>query len=165
MIDPQVRKDIHQLQRLDKAIPGDDILSKMNCRQIAIRYWLVAMSQATLLDAQRKTKALSLSRMHRLRLLKKKHAALQRKCKLYADWNVEPKPLPSPDRWPVIGEKWTHTNGNNYEVTGLSNLESGEQAKYPTTVHYVNIVNRKPYSRFLRDWHRSFVPYGAFCHD
>lgn len=52
---------------------------------------------------------------------------------------------------------WKHHNGNTYKVLHMTNIESTNQDKYPTTVVYANTKNGRIYSRRLCDWHRSFV--------
>ncbi|WP_315740013.1 hypothetical protein [Bradyrhizobium sp. SZCCHNR1093] len=59
--------------------------------------------------------------------------------------------------WPAIGSVWSHTNGNLYQVVTFTNIETGRQDKYPTTIIYRNVKNTKLYSRPLMDWERSMT--------
>ncbi len=58
---------------------------------------------------------------------------------------------------PKVGSLWTHSNGNVYRVTGLTNTET-ECDRYPVTVVYQNVNNGAMWSRALSDWYRSFTP-------
>lgn len=49
---------------------------------------------------------------------------------------------------------WRHRNGNEYIITGLSNVETPGKPEYPPTVHYVNKRNGKKYSGKASDWFR-----------
>lgn len=57
---------------------------------------------------------------------------------------------------PGRGTKWRHTGGAEYEVVGYANLDS-TNAKYPVTVIYQGIENRKTWARPAHDWDRSFT--------
>lgn len=57
---------------------------------------------------------------------------------------------------PKIGTKWTHSNGAVYTVESITNIDSTNQARYPTTVVYRG-TNDKLWSRPLSDWHRSMT--------
>jgi hypothetical protein len=59
--------------------------------------------------------------------------------------------------WPEIGSLWRHHNGNRYRVIMITNVESGRQEQYPTTVVYSNVDNGRSYSRKLIDWDRSMT--------
>lgn len=51
---------------------------------------------------------------------------------------------------------WRHTSGDLYEVILFTNVE-GTKDKYPTTIVYQNVVNKKYYSRRADDWFRSMT--------
>lgn len=55
----------------------------------------------------------------------------------------------------VIGSQWQHTNGNEYEVTDITN-EGSTKSLYPVTVVYKG-ANGKSWSRPLSDWARSMT--------
>lgn len=58
---------------------------------------------------------------------------------------------------PAIGSLWKHHNGNVYKVVCFTNIESTRPDKYPLTVVYQNVANKKLYSRRFCDWHRSMT--------
>lgn len=61
---------------------------------------------------------------------------------------------------------WIHTKSNQiYRVLFLTNTESDNQERYPTSVSYQNIQNGKRYSRRADDWHRSFYYFGVECEE
>lgn len=57
---------------------------------------------------------------------------------------------------PDVGSKWTHTNGNLYEVIAIANKDTEYPDKYPITVVYKG-ENGKIWSRPLSDWSRSMT--------
>jgi hypothetical protein len=59
---------------------------------------------------------------------------------------------------PAWGSRWRHHNGNEYEVTMITNLDTKDASKYPTTIVYVNVLNGKAYSRPLSRWYASMTP-------
>lgn len=61
---------------------------------------------------------------------------------------------------PAVGSNWSHTNGNNYQVTLVTNLLS-TRAEYPVTVVYTNQANGTVWSRPLTEWYRSMTPVTA----
>lgn len=54
-----------------------------------------------------------------------------------------------------IGSKWTHRNGNKYEIILITN-ENSVNDKYPITVVYKG-ENGNIWSRLMSDWNRSFI--------
>ncbi len=56
---------------------------------------------------------------------------------------------------PKLKSKWLHTNGVQYKVIHIANLEN--TIKYPLTVVYKG-KNGKVWTRVLSDWYRSFSP-------
>lgn len=57
---------------------------------------------------------------------------------------------------PIVGRKYTHHNGNIYEVLCIANTDSDRQEKYPTTVVYRG-GNGKVWCRKLVNWEGSFT--------
>jgi hypothetical protein len=55
-----------------------------------------------------------------------------------------------------VGSKWTHTNGNIYEVFTITNKDTEYPDKYPVTIVYTG-ENGKIWSRPLSDWRRSMT--------
>lgn len=60
------------------------------------------------------------------------------------------------EKLPEVGSIWEHRNGNQYEVTGITNLHTEDHDKYPITVNYRG-QNLKTWSRRLVDWHCSMT--------
>lgn len=50
--------------------------------------------------------------------------------------------------------QWMHRNNIVYEVVGITNYNS-DNPKYPPTVVYRGVQNKRLWSRPLNDWHRS----------
>ena len=57
---------------------------------------------------------------------------------------------------PLIGSKYKHRNGGEYEVIMFTNEQSGN-ARYIPTVVYKTIANGNTWSRPISDWDRSFT--------
>lgn len=55
-------------------------------------------------------------------------------------------------RQPTSNTVWRHRNGNIYLVLFQTNVETGRQDEYPTTVVYENVVTGVRYSRPLTRW-------------
>ena len=72
----------------------------------------------------------------------------------YCGQDMETIPKPTVD----LKSCWVHTNGNEYIVQLIVNVDSTND-KYPPTVVYKNAHNGKGYSRPLSDWHRSMTRY------
>lgn len=53
------------------------------------------------------------------------------------------------------GSVWQHTNGNEYMVLMMTNVDSTND-RYPETIIYAG-KNEKIWSRPLSDWHRSMT--------
>ena len=62
---------------------------------------------------------------------------------------------------PADGSRWTHHNGNVYQVERLTNDNTKDASKYPTTVVYFNAVTGAWYSRPLSRWYASMTPVTA----
>jgi hypothetical protein len=62
---------------------------------------------------------------------------------------------------PADESHWTHHNGNVYQVEFLTNINTKDASKYPTTVVYFNIENGARYSRPLSRWYASMTPITA----
>jgi hypothetical protein len=58
---------------------------------------------------------------------------------------------------PIPRSRWNHRNGAEYEVLMLTNIDSTDQIKYPTTVVYRSVANGKLWSRPVHDWWRSMT--------
>ena len=58
---------------------------------------------------------------------------------------------------PEIGSVWKHHNGEFYVVINLANLYSTYQYKYPLTIVYQGLKNKRVWSRPFSDWHRSMT--------
>jgi hypothetical protein len=58
---------------------------------------------------------------------------------------------------PALGTYWKHTNGNEYRVLIITNVNTKDASKYPTTVVYINDGNGKAYSRPLSRWYASMT--------
>ena len=58
---------------------------------------------------------------------------------------------------PPVGSLWRHRNGQRYNVTAITNLESRDLDRYPITVVYRNVNNETVWSRPVNDWHRSMT--------
>ncbi len=57
---------------------------------------------------------------------------------------------------PVVGSKWRHSNGAEYEVVTIANADSVNLADYPVTIVYRG-SNGKVWSRPINEWHRSMT--------
>lgn len=58
---------------------------------------------------------------------------------------------------PCDDSVWQHTNGNRYQVVLIANNNGYKTDKYPQTVVYRNVSNRRVFSHKLSDWHRSMT--------
>jgi hypothetical protein len=52
---------------------------------------------------------------------------------------------------------WEHHTGNRYRVLFLTNINTKDTVKYPTTVIYRNVESAVLYSRPLSRWHASML--------
>jgi len=63
---------------------------------------------------------------------------------------------PAGSEFPAPGTRWSHKNGNVYEVVMLSNLGSSDVQRYPVYITYKG-ANGLVWTRALHDWHRSMT--------
>jgi len=72
--------------------------------------------------------------------------------------NLIPRPVQTEELPDIkLGDVYRHTNGNEYKVSGLTNMETTRPDEYPVTVTYTNNENGSHWSRSLADWNRSFT--------
>lgn len=56
-----------------------------------------------------------------------------------------------------IDSVWQHYNGQRYKVLLIAGQHSENLERYPITVVYQNIENKRIWTRPLNDWHRSMT--------